>query len=272
MGMRLVAGVCLALIVTSQPWAAERSLRLAAANTAAETGLLDALVSEFTRAHPGYEVEVTVSGGLVALDAGRAGKVDAVLTHHPASEELFLAEGYGLSRHTVMHSRYVILGPPDDPLELGDLPEIGSVLQRLADNEVDFLVPGEKSGTYQKLAELWAASGREPDWLGYESTGASAGATVRTAATFGTYAFADWSTYLTNRDDLDGKLAPLFAGNGLMRNSYSLVVVDPAKVPGANREAAELFRAFLLSVPCQESIARFGQERFQVAVFEPAAL
>ncbi len=272
MGVRLLFSVFLATGLVATAPAGEHTLRLAVANTAAESGLVDALIEVFTREHPQFDVELTVSGGLLVLETARQGSIDAVLTHHPDGEQSFLAGGYGLSRTAVMYSRYAILGPSDDPLNLRGAADLADALRRLAENEVDFLVPGEKSGTYQRISELWELLGVEPDWLGYESTGTSAAATVRSAALFGAYTFADWSTYLSNRDAIGQALVPLYSGNGKLRNQYSLIVVDPLKVAGAHREVAETFLRFLLSERGQETIVQFGQEHYRMAIFEGVRL
>lgn len=272
MGSRWLCSLVLVMCLVTAAPAGEHTLRLAVANTAAESGLVDALIEVFKRENPQFDVELTVSGGLVVLETARRGSIDAVLTHHPDGEQSFLAGGYGLSRTAVLYSRYAILGPPDDPLNLRGAEDLSAALRRLADNEVDFLVPGEKSGTYQRISELWGLLGVEPDWLGYESTGTSAGATVRSAAMFGAYTFADWSTYLANRDEIGPALVPLYSGNGKLRNQYSLIVVDPLKVADADREAAETFLRFLLSERGQETIVQFGQERYRMAIFEGVTL
>ncbi len=272
MESRWLCSVFLALGLVSAAPAGEHALRLAVANTAAESGLVDVLIEVFKGENPQFDVELTVSGGLVVLETARQGSIDAVLTHHPDGEQSFLAGGYGLSRTAVLYSRYAILGPPDDPLNLRDAGDLSDALRRIAENEVDFLVPGEKSGTYQRIAELWRLLGVEPDWLGYESTGTSAGATVRSAALFGAYTFADWSTYLTNRDEIGQALVPLYSGDGKLRNQYSLIVVNPLKVVGAHREAAETFLKFLLSERGQQTIVQFGREHYRMAIFEGAAL
>ena len=82
MGSRWLCSVFLALGLVSAAPAGEHALRLAVANTAAESGLVDVLIEVFKRENPQFDVELTVSGGLVVLETARQGSIDAVLTHH----------------------------------------------------------------------------------------------------------------------------------------------------------------------------------------------
>ena len=65
------------------------TLRLVVANTAFETGLITDLVNTFERENPVTQVSVKNVGALVTLDLGREGKADAIITHHPYSEQVF---------------------------------------------------------------------------------------------------------------------------------------------------------------------------------------
>src|SRR3974390_1279743 len=50
-----------------------------------------------------------------ALDLGRRGDADVVLTHHKWSEEKFVAEGEGVKRYGIMYNDFVLIGPKNDP-------------------------------------------------------------------------------------------------------------------------------------------------------------
>ncbi|MDH5572827.1 MAG: EAL domain-containing protein [Gammaproteobacteria bacterium] len=250
---------------------AGETLRFSVASTAAETGLVAYLVAQFNRDNPDVNIELTVTGGLAALDNGRAGRADAILTHVPVNEQMFMDDGYGLSKTLVMYNELAIFGPADDPLGLIKLHDLNEALKRLADNEVVFFVQGEQSGTYQKLAQLWDRVNIKPDWVGYEHTNTSSKSTLMMAAEFGGYTFADISTYMSLRESISDKVIPLFRDHQSLHNYYSYIVVAPEKIPGANSVLAERFLEFLVSRKTQELIAEYKSEGSHLTLFMPAA-
>ncbi|MBI5041740.1 MAG: substrate-binding domain-containing protein, partial [Gammaproteobacteria bacterium] len=263
--------LALLFLLASAPSAAEQMLRIAVATTAEESGLVSYLVQEFRKSNPDVNVTLTITGAINALQVARNGAVDAVITHHPASETLFVAEGYGLSRTLIMSNGFAFFGPPSDPLALATETDIVRILHKIADAEPDFVVQGENSGTFRKLQELWVAAEITPDWVGYESTGSSSHATLLAAAASGAYTFADMGTYFSLRAKLGDTVVPLVRDHKALRNYYSYVVVNPVKFPGVNRVLAERFLEWLVSDLAQSLIGDYGQARFGVQLYEPAA-
>ncbi len=253
-----------------QALAVER-LRIVAAQTAADTGLIGSLADAFRARHPDVSIDIQPAGALASLDLARRGHADMVITHAPEGEKLFIEEGYGLLRTAIMYNEFAIMGPPDDPLKLSRERDLATVLQRMAREQVSFLVPGKRSGTLNKLNELWLMAGIEPSWVGYEISNASSAATLRDAALFGHYTFSDLGTYLVNRDLIAGGVIPLYRDDALLRNYYSAIVVNRERHPQANQKLAERFLDYLVSDEAQDRIRRFGEERFGTVLFTPAA-
>ena len=263
--------VCaLTAVNAGQALAVER-LRVVAAQTAADTGLIASLAESFRTRHPDVSIDIQSVGALATLDLARRGLADVVITHTPESEKLFIEEGHGLLRTTIMYNEFAIMGPPDDPLKLSRERDLATVLQRLAREQVSFLVPGKRSGTLNKLNELWLMAGIEPNWVGYEISNASSAATLRDAALFGHYAFSDLGTYLVNRGVIAGGVIPLYRDDALLRNYYAAIVVSRERHPQANQKLAERFLDYLVSDEAQDRIHRFGEERFGTILFTPAA-
>ena len=50
--------------------------------------------------------------------------------------------------------------------------------------------------------------------------------TAQLAAEFGVHTVAEMATYIANRQQLEGKLVPLFRDDLILRNLYSLIVVN----------------------------------------------
>jgi diguanylate cyclase (GGDEF)-like protein len=247
------------------------TLRLAVASTANEQGLATALAERFEKRFPGHHVEITAVGAISALDRARKGYADAVLTHHPASENLFMDDGLGLSRTLIMYNHFAILGPNDDPLRIAGENQLAKVLQKLADNSVDFFVQGKESGTYQRLAELLKVAKVEPGWPGYQSMQSSSRTTVLAAAQFKAYAFADLGTYLSLRSQISGSISPLYRDHKALQNYYHYIVVNPNRFQKVNSTLAQRFLDYLISTDTQNFIDKFGQDEFQTQIFTAAA-
>lgn len=246
-------------------------LRLYVANTAADNGLIDELVRVYQAQNPTISFDMHVGGGKSVLQQAREGLADLVITHLPDNEALFIDEGYGRLRTSIMYNEFFVLGPIDEAAMYADVTEIESFMNKLAENEVPFMVPGKQSGTYKKLHKIWSMVGIDPDWPGYEITGQSSNLTLRNAATFGAYAFADVGTYLKNREQFKGKLVPVFRDHDALRNYYSAVLVNSDRIKGANEKLAEDFITFLVSDQAQEIISNFGIDEFGTAIYYPAA-
>ena len=263
--------ICVFYIISVHVQAGTETFRLSVASTAEETGLVSYLVKQFKRDHPELKVELTVTGALGALDNGRNGLADAVLSHVPDIEQMFMEAGYGLSKTLIMYNELAIFGPADDPLGLLKLQDLEEALRRLANNEVDFYVQGKRSGTYRKLEQLWVMANIKPDWIGYEYTDTSSKSTLMLAAEFSGYTFADISTYLALRETIANKVIPLFRDHQSLHNYYSYIIVSPEKVTGANNVLAEQFLEFLISRHTQELIRNYKSDSLPVSLFTPSA-
>jgi len=69
-------------------------LRLATTSSAQNSGLLEPLIDRFEQ-DSGYQVKVYVVGSGAALRMGRKGLTDAIISHSPEAERLFMQEGHG---------------------------------------------------------------------------------------------------------------------------------------------------------------------------------
>lgn len=246
-------------------------LRISTARSAHDLQIIEELVNHFQKKYPKVNVTIKWGGVLSVLNEGREGLADVVLTHHKPAELKFVAEGYALKRTQLMFTEYALFGPPGDTLGLTKYKDIVSVFKRLAEEEADFYVSSPRSGTYMKIEELWSLVGMNPNWLGYENTGASGYATLLQAAEFGSYTVAEMATYLVNRDKLEGKIIPLFRDDLNLRNVYSLLVVNPEKVTGVNTKLALKFHDYLVSQEGQDAIRSIGEKNFNATVLQPAA-
>lgn len=258
-------------IVQANDAAPAQLLRIAAARSAADSGLIHFLAEEFRKQTPDVAIQIHPVGALQALDLGREGKVDLAITHHPQNEVLFMEQGHGLERTEFMYGEYALLGPVELLQEFSAYTNIAQVMHAIAAKEYPFLVPSPRSGTYRKIEELWALAGIDPNWVGYENTGASAASTLLESLELSALTITDLSLYYSNRGQLTGDIAPLYRGDIALRNPFHAIVVNAKIHPDVNNQQAIAFFEFLVSDAGQEAIRTYTQEKFSAAIFTPSA-
>jgi tungstate transport system substrate-binding protein len=267
--MRAVVRLTLAFIVafsTGCNGAPTKSITLATTTSTQDTGLLDELIPGF-REKAGVEVRVVAVGSGQALEIGRRGDADVLLTHDPAGEERFADEGFAESRESVMSNDFVLVGPPNDPAGVKAAPKAADAFRLMAASRATFVSRGDQSGTHQKELAVWKVAGIDPtgDW--YVRSGQGMGAVLRMADEKGGYALADRGTYMAQRKGLT--LVVVLAGDPSLENRYSVIVVSPKKHPHVRRDMARRFADYLLTDDAQQRIADFGREKFGASLFRP---
>lgn len=266
--------LCLALLFLSSNIAfAEQpqTLRVFAAQSVMNTGVINELLDAFHARHPAIEIQLTGKGALEVLNQGRLGNADYVITHHPPAEEQFVSAGFGAAHNQLIYSEYVLVGPADKLPGLKTANTINQALSLIAQAEIPFLVPAARSGTFRKIEELWAMAGIETNWLGYESTGSSATATLRQAASMGAFTIVEMATYLVQRNTLPSTYVIQYRGDIALRNIYSGIVVNSKSVSGVNQKLAQLLHDFLISDEAQDLVRKIGEDRFHATFIVPAA-
>ncbi len=269
LALALIALTAGSSAATAPTRAGARVVTLASTTSTENSGLLAHLLPRFTRA-TGIDVRVIAVGTGQALRIARNGDADVLLVHHRASEERFVAEGYGVKRHDVMYNDFVLVGPIGDPAGVRGQTDAAQALARIADSESIFASRGDDSGTHKKERDLWAAADREPrDASGtwYRETGSGMGATLNAAAGMGAYALADRATWLAFRNK--GDLEVLVEGDPRLFNPYGAILVNPAKHPHVNARDGQAFINWLVSEPGHSAIAAFRVDGRQV--FFPSA-
>ena len=114
----------------------DRALLLGTTTSVENSGLLKPLLEAFYD-ETGIKVRTVVRGTGAILQLGRSGDFDVVLVHHPDAEKSFVADGDGIARHPVMTSRFLIVGPSDDPANVRSAPDAARALARIADGPFD---------------------------------------------------------------------------------------------------------------------------------------
>ena len=245
------------------------TLTMATTTSTRDSGLMDVLLPMF-EAQTGMQVKVVAVGSGQALEMGRRGDVDLLLTHAPDAEATFVEQGFGINRQVVMHNDFVIVGPPHDPAAIKGASSVIQALRKVCQRAATFVSRGDNSGTHMKEEKLWAQAESQPagDW--YLEAGAGMAATLRVASEKQAYSLCDRGTFLAHRDNL--QLEILCEGHALFRNDYSVTLVSATKHPHVNSEGAEAFAAFLLADTTQHVIAEFGKQKYGQPLFFADAL
>lgn len=241
---------------------------LATTTSLQDTGLLDLWIPLFEAEHP-YVVKVIAAGSGKALQMGRRGECDVILSHSPEEEESMVVEGHVVGRSPVMFNEFVIVGPPGDPAGVAGARCAEEAMARIAASGSDFLSRGDDSGTHAKELSLWRRAGVDPSGTWYAESGRGMGDTLRMASERGAYCLSDEGTFLFLREELD--LAVLFRGDPSLLNHYHVMVVNPRRWPGVNVEGAEAFSRFVRSERAQGLLLSFGAEEYGKPLFVPAA-
>jgi tungstate transport system substrate-binding protein len=268
---RLAAAALLVAPLAPVPAAAQRpDLILATTTSTRDAGLLDSLLPLFER-ESGYRVKVVAVGSGQALEMGRRGDADVVLSHAPESERALVDSGYFVRRRLVMHNDFIIVGPASDPAGLRGTSDAVAAFQRLAQRRATFVSRGDRSGTHQREQMLWRKAAVTPPASGswYVESGQGMGATLQLADEKHAYTLSDRATYLAWRDQL--QLALLLEGDPLLYNVYHVLELNPKNAPRINVAGGQAFADFLVAPATQTRIAAFGRARFGRSLFEPDA-
>jgi len=245
-------------------------LMMATTTSTADTGLLDFLAPLFKEA-TGYTLEWTAVGTGEALMMGEDGQVDIVFVHAKASEETFVADGFGVERFPVMYNDFVVVGPTE---VIAHTDDISSVFTRITEEKLPFISRGDDSGTDKKEKNIWKTLGIDPAVNpNYTESGQGMGATLTMADEKKAYCLSDRGTYLKQKSDatLGLELEVICEGAKDLLNQYGIIAVNPEKYPEVNIQGANVFIEWICSDEGQKSIGEFGVKQYGQALFIPNA-
>ncbi len=240
-------------------------IRLSTTTSVNDSGLLPYLLPTF-EAKTGYKVEVQSAGTGAAIQKAKDGNADVILVHAKASEEEFINEGYGVERIPFMYNFFVIVGPKDDPAGVNGSENANAAFEKIRSSESKFISRGDESGTHKAELKIWgenAPDAEKDSW--YISAGQGMGACLTMASEQQAYCLTDKATFLSMKDELNLDIV-LNEGDD-MKNTYSLIAVNPEKIDGLNTDGAKAFIDWMLSDEASALIAKYGEEEFGVALF-----
>jgi tungstate transport system substrate-binding protein len=254
--------------------AQDRFITVASTTSTEQSGLFKHLLPAFEKA-TGIRVRVVALGTGQALALARRGDADVVFVHDQAAEEQFVAEGFAVQRHDVMHNDFVLIGPRSDPAGVAGTRDILGALGAIARTRAPFVSRGDRSGTHAAELRYWTAAGVDLErvkgpW--YRETGSGMGTALNTAAGLGAYVLADRGTWLAFKNRAE--LAILVQGDRRLFNQYGIMLVNPAKHPHVKQELGQAFIDWVLSRAGQDAIASYtihGEQLFFPTVRRPGA-
>jgi len=264
-GLQESIAVAVIVVCTLSVVAADRFITVASTTSTDNSGLFRYLLPLFQQ-DTGIEVRVVAVGTGQAITLAQRGDADVLFVHHQASEEQFVAEGFGVKRFDVMYNDFVVVGPRTDPAGVHGMTDVVTALAQIAAKRAIFVSRGDDSGTHKLELSLWqaasvdvvAASG---SW--YREAGAGMGATLNTASGLEAYSLTDRGTWISFKNR--GNLTILVEGDRRLFNQYGVILVNPAKHPHVKVLDGQTFLDWLLSEKGQQAIAAFrieGQQAF----------
>ncbi|MBI2883390.1 MAG: substrate-binding domain-containing protein [Candidatus Methylomirabilis oxyfera] len=265
-GLAALGILQIALICSVQ--AASQNVILATTTSTQDSGLLDVLVPLFEK-RTGYAVKTISIGTGQALALGGRGEADVVLVHAPEAEKRYVAEGTLVNRRLVMHNDFVVVGPKEDPAQIGSRKKASDALRRIAETKAAFVSRGDNSGTHQLEQRLWKEGELNPSGDWYLQSGQGMGQTLAIASEKRAYTLTDRGTYLALKRRLT--LNILVERDKSLLNIYSVMEVSPARFPKVNAAGGKAFADFMVSPAAQEMIKSFGIEKFGEPLFYPDA-
>jgi tungstate transport system substrate-binding protein len=116
---------------------------------------------------------------------------------------------------------------------------------------------------------LWDDAGINPKGKGwYVETGGKMGDTLLMASQKKAYTLTDIGTFLNYQKKIDLKV--LFQGDAILRNSYSVIAVNPDRFPKVRYREAMDFIAYVTSAEGQSVIAKYVKHGTRL--FNPDAI
>jgi len=245
-------------------------LVIGATTTIEDSGLLERLLSAYDSLPDAPRVRAVTGGTGEVLELARRGDLDLALTHDPAAESLFVAQGHAASNRPLMRSDFLIAGPAADPAAVAGTDDAVAALAAVAEARAAWVTRGDESGTHRREMALWrdvarsgtararaaadsVLAGTPPTW--YVTAGLGMADALRFASEREAYILSESATFATLQPRPG--LAALVRGGPRLANPYAVTVVA-----GSSREdAAARLADWLVSDSGRSRIAGFGDGR-----------
>ncbi|MCI0433461.1 MAG: hypothetical protein L0271_07415 [Gemmatimonadetes bacterium] len=239
-------------------------VRLATTPAIVEVGLAAALIERFQSDHPDLTIELlpAVEG---AIEKGRRGQADVLLTHSPVEEARLVAEGRAIDRRVVMHSECVLLGPPEDPADVAGIIDIGEALRVIAATGMRYVSRAAEPGAARLDHAIWASIGVTPAPPWAIEAGPGIADALRLASAQRAYVLADLAGFLALAPTLD--LEIVSQGDRRLIDTWAVLHIEDVQNPRAARVLAD----WLAGPDARAVIESFAKDPFGAPVFRGGA-
>jgi tungstate transport system substrate-binding protein len=262
-----VVGFALAIMTSlaTVAQADDRFIVVQSTTSTENSGLFKHLLPIF-KEKSGIDVRVVAVGTGQAIKNAQNGDGDVLLVHDKASEEKFVAEGWGVKRFDVMYNDFVIAGPAADPAKIAGNADAVDALKKIAAASAPFVSRGDDSGTHKAELRLWKDAGvdvKAASGTWYREAGQGMGATINVATGLGGYVLSDRATWSSFKNKGDLKIA--VQGDKKLFNQYGVILVNPAKHANVKAADGQAFVDWMISAEGQSAIAAFkieGEQQF----------
>jgi len=237
------------------------TIRMATTTSTENSGLLDVILPVFEKKHD-VKMHAIATGTGKALKLAENGDVDLVLVHAPDMEAEFIEKGFGVDRTEVFYNNFVVVGPKDDPACVASAKDAYTVFKKIAQAQHVFVSRADNSGTYAKECNIWDRACNFPSttlkgrW--YIETGQGMAATLKIADEKQGYCLVDSATFISYEDKLD--LVVLFEKDAFLKNTYSVIAVNPKLHPHVKYRQVALFIGWIVSDETRMLIEGFGKK------------
>ncbi|MHB1483923.1 MAG: ABC transporter substrate-binding protein [Saccharofermentanales bacterium] len=261
----IMAMTALASGCKAQPKA--QTVLLGTTTSVQDSGLLEYL-RPFILADTGITMDIVAQGSGQVLKNAQNGDFDLVLTHSPADEKTLTDSGKGIERKEFMYNFFVIVGPANDPAVIQNTTDAPSALKKIVDSGKKFISRGDESGTNKKELKLFGTAGVDTKKLSaqvYVNAGKGMGDVLNMASETGAYTLTDKATFLSMKSSLN--LSILFESDSTLKNTYSIILVNPASFQNVNKDGARLLYDWFLSAKGLDLISKYGDKEYGEKLF-----
>jgi len=261
----LIALVAVSLVVAGVTVLAPRPILLLQTTTSMQdSGILDLIKTAFDAKY-GVDLRWIAAGTGQAIAAAGRGDGDVVIAHSATYEGEFINHtstkypysGQGIFRVNFAYNYFVIVGPTSDPANVAGMtkPDNATLIFKIiydaagSGKPVIFTSRGDKSGTNTKEETIWKAWGlngtvQTKTW--YKSLGQGMGPTLTETNELNAYTLTDYGTWLKMRSGLINLKVVSSLKCKDLKNTYSVMAVDPEKHPTVNFDLAREIIYFMI--------------------------
>ena len=141
MGHQIIKKLSFSVLYSISVFSFADSIIVQSTTSTKNSGLYDYLLPKVS-SDTGVKVNVVAVGTGQAIKNAQRCDGDVLLVHAKASEETFVAKGFGIERHDVMYNDFVIVGPANDPASIKGSNDVSEALKKIAITEAIFASRG----------------------------------------------------------------------------------------------------------------------------------